>query len=228
MPFMGIPYRADPPASTLYPVPDLDSQKLVARCQAGDNAAYRDLYNKHRSEVARLIFRMLGPRAEIDDLIQETFIHVFRSIRDFRGDARFSTWLHRLTVNVVLMHRRSAKSRPQSTDEISPTMEAVGLSPDDDVIRRQRLRAFYGVLEKLPEKKRTVFILHEVEGLSPSEIAEIVDAPVLTVRTRLFYARRELIQLLREEPVLCSLAAMMVRPGSADLASDDGARESSP
>jgi RNA polymerase sigma-70 factor (ECF subfamily) len=71
-------------------------------------------------------------------------------------------------------------------------------------------------------------LLHEIEGLSPAEISEIVEAPVLTVRTRLFYARRELIQLLREEPALSSLAAMMVRPGSSDLASDDGARESAP
>jgi RNA polymerase sigma-70 factor (ECF subfamily) len=78
--------------------------------------------------------------------------------------------------------------------------------PDEQVARRARIAAFNRLLDRLSEKKRTVFVLHEIEGLPPVEIAKIVEAPVLTVRTRLFYARRELAELLREEPTLAALA----------------------
>jgi RNA polymerase sigma-70 factor (ECF subfamily) len=80
------------------------------------------------------------------------------------------------------------------------------LLPDEDAARRVRVEAFRRLLDRLPEKKRTVFILHEIEGKLPVEIAQIVDAPVLTVRTRLFYARRELAEMMREEPSLSQLA----------------------
>jgi len=191
---------------------------LIARAQQGDKTAFRCLFERHRRDVARLVFRMVGPKPDMEDIIQDVFLHVYRSLGDFRGEARFTTWLHRLTVNVVLMHRRAARSRPVFTDEVPAGAEASTAHPDDDAIRRERVRAFYEVLERLPEKKRAVFVLHEIEGRTPAEIAEIVGAPVLTVRTRLFYARRELIQLLRQEPTLASLADVMLRPGSADLA----------
>lgn len=203
------------------------ADELIARAKKGDRAAFRLLFERHRTDVARLVFRMVGPKADLEDIIQEVFLQVYRSLADFRGEARFTTWLHRLTVNVVLMHRRAARSRPQFTDEVSSGAEAATAHPDDDAIRRERVRAFYEVLDRLPDKKRTVFILHEIEGRSPTEIAQIVGAPVLTVRTRLFYARRELIQLLRQEPVLAALADVMLRPGSADLAGGE-ARESVP
>lgn len=191
----------------------------VLRAQQGDRAAFRELFDRHRAEVARLIFRMIGPSAEVEDIVQDVFVQLFRSIPEFKGNARFTTWLHRLTVNVALMNRRAKRSRPVLTEEVTYDLPSQELDPDEDAIRRERVRAFYRLLERLPEKKRTVFVLHEVEGLSPGEIGEIVGAPALTVRTRLFYARRDLIQLLREEPSLAGLADIMIRPGSADLAS---------
>jgi len=139
-------------------------------------------------------------------LVQEVFLQVHKSIGDFRGDSRFSTWLYRLTVNVVLMHRRSAKSRPQLVADVLAAAPQDGrLLPDEQVARRRRMTAFARLVDRLSEKKRTVFILHELEGLPPSEIAKIVGAPVLTVRTRLFYARRELLTMLQEEPALAGL-----------------------
>jgi RNA polymerase sigma-70 factor (ECF subfamily) len=203
------------------------ADELISRARAGDKAAFGLLFQRHRAEVARLVFRMVGPKAELEDLLQEVFLQVFRSLGDFRGDARFTTWLHRLTVNVVLMYRRAARSRPQLTDELPAEAESPAVHPDDDAIRRERIRAFYALLDRLPDKKRTVFVLHEIEGFAPAEIARIVEAPVLTVRTRLFYARRDLIQLLRADPSLASLADVMLRPGSADLAAGE-ARESAP
>ena len=193
------------PATNIVIVPEVDD--VVARARDGEPAAFRELFRAHRNDVARLVHRMLGHTADIEDVIQEVFLQVHKSIKDFRGQARFSTWLYRVTVNVVLMHRRSAKSRPVFVDtpETHVPSDASPL-PDEQVARRARVRAFSRLLDRLSEKKRTVFVLHELEGLPPTEIAKIVDAPILTVRTRLFYARRELADMLREEPALAALA----------------------
>jgi len=185
-----------------------DASSLVTRCQEGDRAAFRELFHTHRHDVARLVFRMTGSPTDVEDLVQEVFLQVHRSIGDFRGDARLSTWLYRLTVNVVLMHRRAAKSRPQLVGEaVAAPPKDQRLLPDEQVARKRRMAAFYRMIDRLSEKKRTVFVLHEIDGLTPQEIAKIVEAPVLTVRTRLFYARRELAAMIREEPDLAGLVA---------------------
>ncbi len=184
---------------------DLDD--LVRRAQRGDRVAFTELFRRHRGDVARLVFRMLGPTADAEDVVQEVFLQVHRSLGEFRGQAKFTTWLHRVTVNVVLMVRRAARSRPVFAGEpVADHEPDRGLLPDEDAARYARIAAFRRLLDRLPEKKRTVFVLHEIEGLAPAEIAEIVDAPVLTVRTRLFYARRELAEMMREEPALAQLA----------------------
>ena len=183
---------------------------VVLRAAAGDDAAFRELYLRHRSDVARLVYRMLGApgAADLDDVVQEVFFQVHRSLRDFRGQSKFSTWLHRVTVNVVLMHRRSARSRPMYAEEAAHdrTADDAAVLPDEDAARRERVRAFSRLLSRLADKKRIVYVLHELEGMAPQEIAQVVGAPVLTVRTRLFYARRELEAMLRQEPSLAQLA----------------------
>lgn len=197
-----------------------DEDRLIARAGAGDTQAFRQLYDRHRADVARLVYRMLGARSDLEDVIQEVFVQVYKSLKDFRGQSKFSTWLHRVTVNVVLMHRRAARSRPVFADE--PPADAVlrgdDIGPDEDAERRERVRAFGRLLAKLADKKRIVFVLHELEGIAPSEIARIVGAPVLTVRTRLFYARRELEAMLGEEP---SLAGMQLTFSKASGAGEE-------
>ena len=187
-----------------------DADDVVSRAAAGEPEAFRTLFVRHKSDVARLVYRMLNAPADLEDVIQEVFVQVFRSLKDFRGQAKFSTWLHRVTVNVVLMHRRSARSRPVLTEELPGELVADDHQtlPDEDVDRRERMRAFQRLLSRLADKKRIVFVLHELEGLAPAEIAEVVGAPVLTVRTRLFYARRELEAMLAEEPTLAGLAGL--------------------
>ncbi|MBI2391089.1 MAG: RNA polymerase sigma factor [Deltaproteobacteria bacterium] len=184
-----------------------ESAALVARSREGDRGAFRKLFERHRNDVARLAYRMVGPRPDLEDLVQEVFVQVHKSLRDFRGEARFSTWLHRVTVNVVLMHRRAEKSRPVLTEELpAGTLEDTSSSlPDAEVERRTRIAAFFRLVEEIAEKKRVVFVLHDLEGMAPSEIAEVVDAPILTVRTRLFYARRELEEKMRAHPLLSAI-----------------------
>jgi RNA polymerase sigma-70 factor (ECF subfamily) len=193
------------PRANLYAV--LDEDDVVARCQQGDASAFRQLFALHRHDVARLVFRMTGPRVDLEDIIQEVFLQVHRSLKDFRGQSKFTTWLHRVTINVVLMHKRAARSRPQlvhpQADDIQPDSR---LPPDEDVARLERMRAFRRLIDRLADKKKMVFVLHELEGRSPAEISKIVEAPVLTVRTRLFYARRELCEMLKDEPSLVGLA----------------------
>lgn len=195
----------------------MSDDDTVRRAAAGEREAFRDLFTRHRGDVLRLCYRMMGPRSDLDDVVQEVFFQVFKSLKDFRGQSKFTTWLHRVTVNVVLMHRRAERSRPAYAEEASPDVvgdDRVSL-PDAEVERRERMRAFSRLLDRLAEKKRVVFVLHELEGLSPQEIAEAVGAPVLTVRTRLFYARRELEAMLVEEPTLASLGVTFTDKSAA-------------
>lgn len=203
------------PAVSLVTV-QADVNDVLEKAKAGDREAFRELFRRHRSDVARLAYRMLGNQTDLEDVIQEVFLQVHRSLADFRGQSKFSTWLHRVTVNVVLMNRRAARSRPVFAPEAITDEEVEGgHRPDEEASRNERMAAFRRVLEKLPEKKRTVFVLHEIEGLLPAEIAEMVDAPVLTVRTRLFYARRELCELMRAEPSLVHLAKTLTEDREA-------------
>ncbi|WP_234022732.1 RNA polymerase sigma factor [Sorangium cellulosum] len=202
-------------AARLAPVTEPDDVgALIRRFQSGDPAAFAEIFRRYRRDVARLVFRMLGPTADTEDVIQEVFIQVHRSLGEFKGQSKFTTWLHRVTVNAVLMVRRAARSRPVFTGEPSAELEVDGgMLPDEDAARARRIDAFRRVIARLPEKKRIVYVLHELEGIAPAEIAEIVGAPVLTVRTRLFYARREIEEMMRGEPALAQLAAELAQGG---------------
>ncbi len=179
---------------------------LVERAQNGDQAAFQELFLKYRDTVARVVYRVMGPSSEIEDVVQDVFIHVYRSLHTFRGEAKFTTWLYRLSANVTKMHLRRKKSRPRFADvPIPERLEPRDDAPDQAVERRERVEALYRLVDRLSEKKREVLVLHDFEGMSAKEIAEVVEAPVLTVRTRLFYARKELYAALSEEPSLAAV-----------------------
>lgn len=179
----------------------------VTRARGGDARAFQELYRLHRRDVARLVTRLLGPRPDVEDVLQEVFIQVFRSLVGFRGESRFTTWLHRVTVNVTLMHIRAAKSRPQLGPEsaVEPTAHE-DASPVEGAARNQRLRALYRILDTLSDKKRAVFILHDLEGTAAAQIAQVLEIPVLTVRTRLFYARKEVYAAMAGDATLEPIA----------------------
>ena len=191
------------------------SLDLVARAQAGEEAAFRELFVAHRDTVVRVVARMIGPsHPELEDVVQDVFLHVYRSLKSFRGDAKFSTWLYRLAVNVTKMHLRKKRSRPRFADaevqehaQDSEARERMGDTvryerPDDAMDRRLRVDAFERLVASLSDKKREVLVLHDLEGKTAQEIAEIVEAPIMTVRTRLFYARKELYAALAADPAL--------------------------
>lgn len=204
-------------ASTELPLGDraIGLDPVVRRAQEGEAAAFRELFALHKDRVASIVFRFLGQSADVDDVVQEVFLHVHRSLPRFRGDSRFTTWLYRLTANVTKMHLRRRASRPRVVDVEVPDLPRHAEppeGPDEALARQLRVRALYRLLERLSEKKRMVLVLHDLEGLPASEIAEVVEAPIMTVRTRLFYARRDLYAMFEEEPTLASLVHELSTP----------------
>lgn len=168
-----------------------------------------ELYRQYRGEVARNLSRVLGPRncgrGDLEDVTQDVFIEVFRSLARFRGDAKLTTWLYRVCVNVALQRLRKRKRQAEISDEDVP--ESLQGMRDDQTPERsldanRRVAAIYRILDEIAPKKRLVFILHEIEGREPKEIAGIVGANVLTVRTRLHYARKEFYARASREPRL--------------------------
>lgn len=204
------------------------NRALIERAQSGDPAAFRQIFVAHRSDVSRVVFRMIGPSPEVEDVVQEVFLHVYRSLGSFRGESRFSTWLYRLAVNVSRMHLRKGRSRPRFSDVEVPEAPRDGAphdTPDVVVERQERVRTLYRLLESLSEKKREVLVMHDLEGVPAKEIAEIVGVPVLTVRTRLFYARKELYAAMATEPSLAAVMDVLVDqlPGKPAQKSANGA-----
>jgi RNA polymerase sigma-70 factor, ECF subfamily len=186
-----------------------DGLGRLKRCRAAERAAHDELYHRFRRQVAGNLYRVLGDRNDLDDLVQEVFVIAFRGLDRFRGDARLSTWLYRICVNVALGRIRTRKRRPAAigvadldqTTGLDPSLIERPETPERSLERRRDQERVYEVLEQLAPKKRVVLYLHEIEGLDLKEIAYLVDSNPVTVRTRLFYARREFYKILAGERV---------------------------
>src|SRR5580698_4702868 len=183
----------------------LTESEAIRLAQAGNAAAFEFLYQLHGRRVYALCLRMVGNPADAEDLMQEAFLQLFRKIGTFRGESAFSTWLHRMTVNVVLMRLRK-KSLP--TDSLEETLDPdqENSSPKRDVgapdlrlsgaVDRVNLERS---IEKLPPGYRTVFVLHDVQGYEHNEIADIMGCSVGNSKSQLHKARTRLRELLQEE-----------------------------
>jgi RNA polymerase sigma-70 factor, ECF subfamily len=179
--------------------------EAIRRAQAGDAAAFEHLFQLHSRRVYALCLRMVGNPADAEDLAQEAFLQLFRKIATFRGESAFSTWLHRMTVNVVLMRLRK-KSLPTDSLEESLEPDSENSGPKRDVgaadlrlsgaVDRVNLERS---IEKLPPGYRTVFILHDVQGYEHNEIADIMGCSVGNSKSQLHKARTRLRELLQEE-----------------------------
>lgn len=188
----------DPAKDLADSVADVPEPELIRRCVAGERAAFERFYRDHRRQVAGNLYRVLGDRSELDDLVQEVFVVAFRGMARFRGDAKLSTWLYRICVNVALgrLRARSRRSPSVPYGEFLDEIADEGAGPERLAERREELVRVYRGLEQLAPKKRVVFVLHEIQGLDIKEIADIVQAPLVTVRTRLHYARKEFYALM--------------------------------
>ncbi|MFL6228051.1 MAG: RNA polymerase sigma factor [Pyrinomonadaceae bacterium] len=186
--------------------PRSDDYQLAQRVAGGDMEAFEELYKQHYRRVYCLCLRMTANASEAEDLTQDVFVHVFRKIGGFRGEATFTTWLHRLTVNQVLMHfRRNKKRRTQSSEEVESPLEMpsgaemAGRMPVHDQI------ALADALAQLSPGYRTVLILHDVEGYEHEEIARRLGCATGTSKSQLHKARMRLRKLLNARPTPRSL-----------------------
>lgn len=181
--------------------PESDAQ-ILERAQAGDHNAFAQLYALHKRRVYSLCLRMLGNVAEAEDLTQESFLQLHRKIATFRGDSAFSTWLHRLTVNVVLMHLRRKGLNLISLDEaLDPSPErgparSFG-APDLHLSGSIDRMTLEKAIESLPAGYRLIFVLHDIEGYEHNEIATLLDCSIGNSKSQLHKARMKLREALR-------------------------------
>ena len=183
---------------------ELPEAEAIRLAQQGDAAAFARLYELHRRRVYSLCLRMVGNTAEAEDLAQEAFLQLFRKIGTFRGESAFSTWLHRMAVNVVLMKLRKKSGKEASLEQITEPDEESGapgrdfggpdmrLSGSLDRVNLQR------AVEELPPGYKAVFVLHDVQGYEHGEIAEIMNCSIGNSKSQLHKARMRLRELLHE------------------------------
>ena len=172
--------------------------ELVLRAQRGDKRAFGLLVDKYQRKLARLLSRMVRDQAEIEDIVQDTFIKAYRALPNFRGDSAFYTWLYRIGINTAKNYLVSMGRRPtvstgveiedaenfEGADELR-TME----TPESSLMAKQIAQTVNDAVANLPEDLRTAITLREIEGLSYEEIATVMDCPIGTVRSRIFRAR---------------------------------------
>jgi RNA polymerase sigma-70 factor (ECF subfamily) len=178
-------------------------QRLVERCQQGDRAAQVELFRGERQRVHALLHRVLGTNAAMDDLIQDTFIRVFRALPQFRGESQLSTWIGRIALRVAYEHIRN--KRPAGVK-----LESVPELPDDDpdaeqqLAAREAVRRLYEILERLDVKMRVAFALHVIDGRPLAEVAVLMSATVMATKARVWRARREVEKRARRDPWLAA------------------------
>jgi len=163
---------------------------------AGDTQAFTALYDQNAEMVYQMITRLVGPDPDREDLLQEVFVRLHRSLATFRQEAKLSTYLHRITVNVALSHLKRRKRRRSLPHEALVFEEGPGISPSEAMCQRQEVDIAMKLLEKLTPKKRVSFVLREVMGLSFQEIGVLMGARPDAVRLRVKHATRELTKIV--------------------------------
>ena len=184
------------PQATVETVP-LSDLHLARTAGQGDMTAFEELYRRHNRRVYSVCLRMTHNVSEAEDLTQEAFVQLFRKIGSFRGDSAFTTWLHRLTVNQVLMHfrKRSVKLELTTEDGETPVQIVRGTENPNRMTVLDRISLDKAVGE-LPPGYRTVFVLHDIEGHEHEEIAQMLGVAVGTSKSQLHKARMKLRALL--------------------------------
>lgn len=184
-------------------------QQLVERVQRGDQQAFGLLVAKYQRKLGRLLSRLIRDPAEVEDVTQEAFIKAYRALANFRGDSAFYTWLYRIGINTAKNHLAAQGRRAPTTTELeveeAEGFEEASLLRDMDTPERmlqtqQIARTVNAAMEALPDDLRTAITLREIEGLSYDEIAEVMNCPIGTVRSRIFRAREAIS--VRLKPLL--------------------------
>jgi RNA polymerase sigma-70 factor (ECF subfamily) len=182
-------------------------QQLVERAQRGDKRAFDLLVVKYQRKLARLLSQFIRDAAEVEDVTQETFIKAYRSLSSFRGDSAFYTWLYRIGINaaknfLVAQKRRASTTTNEFDIEVAENFEEGSQlrelnTPENELMSKQIAQTVHQTLQALPEELRSAITLREIEGLSYEEIANIMNCPTGTVRSRIFRAREAIADKLQ-------------------------------
>jgi RNA polymerase sigma-70 factor (ECF subfamily) len=181
-------------------------QNLVQRVQRGDKVAFEMLFTKYQRRVSRLVARFVRSEAEVEDIVQESFIKAYRALASFRGDSAFYTWLYRIAVNTAKNHLVSASKRPISLSQFEKNddddfQEDVFMSdaatPESELITKQIAETVNKSMNELPADLREAIMLREIEGMSYEDIADAMGCPIGTVRSRIFRAREAISEKIK-------------------------------
>ena len=174
--------------------------ELTQAAAVGDMGAFEEVYQRHHRRVYSICLRMLQNAHEAEDLTQDVFIQLYRKIGSFRGDSAFTTWLHRMTVNQVLMHFRKRNVKFEKTTEEGDTPDQVvaGTANPDKMPIVDKI-ALENAIDQLPDGYKNVFVLHDVEGFEHEEVAKILGCSVGTSKSQLHKARLKLRKLLKKK-----------------------------
>jgi RNA polymerase sigma-70 factor (ECF subfamily) len=184
---------------------DID-KRLVERVQHGDKKAFELLFSKYQRKLMRLVSRLVRDQAEAEDVVQEAFIKAYRALPQFRGDSAFYTWLYRIGINtaknyLVTQGRRAPTSTDADVEEAETFDDGERLrdvnTPESMLATKQIAQTVNLAMEALPEELRMAISLREIEGLSYDEIADVMECPIGTVRSRIFRAREAIAEKLR-------------------------------
>lgn len=178
-----------------------DDRALLAECCAGDTQAFNGLVLRHQNSVSTLATRLLGNHREAEDVTQDTFLRAYERIEDFRGEAKFSTWLYRICHNLCVNHLKRTKNDPANDtgDKTLPEELAAprSRSPDQMLMRKEQQHLVKQAFSHMTQEFREVLVLHHTTHLSYEEIAELLGLPVGTVQSRLHRGREEIKEHLR-------------------------------
>jgi RNA polymerase sigma-70 factor (ECF subfamily) len=198
------------------PIGARDDLALARRCVAGDRAAQRELFDREARRVHAALFRILGSNGAMDDLMQDAFFEVFRSLKTFRGEASLGTWIDRCTVRVAYAFLSTKKRRvPQL--ELVPEVADSDPNAEERAMAREAARHFYSELERIEPVQRLAFTLHAIDGRSLEEVASLMDATLVATKSRVWRARQALEKRARRDPLLARFLQ-----GDGDMADDRG------
>ncbi|SFL69551.1 RNA polymerase sigma-70 factor, ECF subfamily [Paenibacillus sp. 1_12] len=178
----------------------LTDEQLVDQIRQGDEEAYRLLIERHKGYIYTLVYRMVEHRETAEDLTQDIFIKLYRSLAQFRGDAKFTTWLYRLTTNLVTDYRRAQRRRPYEAilDKMKGWLINKQEEPEAMALQKEERLTVQQLLSELPDKYRLILYLYHYKQLSYQEIAEVTQLPLKTIETRLYRGKSLLKQKWQE------------------------------
>ncbi|HKE14984.1 MAG TPA: sigma-70 family RNA polymerase sigma factor [Kofleriaceae bacterium] len=208
-------------AESARPAESQDDLELARRSAGGDIAAQRQLFRDQRGRVHRTLYRILGSNADMEDLVQDVFLEVFRSLDRYRGEARLSTWIARITARVAMHYFGRRKPPSYSLDALPFEVEAAGPSAEQVALAREAARRLYRALDRVEAAQRVAFALHVIDGIPLREVADITESSLVATKSRVWRARREIEKRARRDPLLAGFLAHAGADADADAEQEE-------